>query len=555
MIDGMENSSDGRGIALHCDHHGVIIEVARDELGLGRQFRPGVAFAVAVGREGMAKALSLLQEIRTKGAAFGWELNVTGADEILRMHCAGIILDDMICVLGALTRTDLLTLYEDLSRINNEQLNALRFVLKEQADVAHRQSERDAGFYNEISKLNNELASLQRQLAKQNAELEQLNQQKNQLLGIAAHDLRSPLGVIMSYSEFLLEEAAPLLSDEHREFLSVIRSSSDFMRQLVDDLLDVSKIESGRLELNLELTDLGGLLGHVVSLNQVLAAPKNITLVWDRPNTLPKMPVDAIKLEQVLNNLITNAVKYSPTGSRVLISAHHSDESVEIRVQDSGPGIPANEQDKLFKAFGTTSTKSTDGEKSTGLGLMIARRIVEGHGGSIWVESEPGRGATFCFTLPIDAPPPGVQETEVLHIHAHSTDRGNGLLPLRILLADDIELNRRIMQRLLAQVGYEADEAVNGREVLTALARESYDLVLLDLHMPQMDGWEVARRIRMDENGPRPPWIVGVTASAQGSVRQECIDAGMDECVAKPLDLASLRRVLEAATASRNRMT
>lgn len=254
--------------------------------------------------------------------------------------------------------------------------------------------------YDEFSRLNNELATSQRELARRNAELGRLNEQKNQFLGIAAHDLRNPLEVILTYSQFLLDEASGRLEPEQVEFVEAIRSSSEFMLSLVENLLDLAQIEAGRLELDLATVDLGGLLERNVSLNRTLAQKKNIEVLLSCPPDLPALRIDAPKIEQVLNNLIGNAVKFSPRGSTVEVGAEDRGDGVVLRVRDQGPGVPADELDKLFRPFGRTRVQASGGEKSTGLGLAIVKKVVEGHGGKIQVESAPGEGTTFYVSLP-----------------------------------------------------------------------------------------------------------------------------------------------------------
>jgi signal transduction histidine kinase len=248
---------------------------------------------------------------------------------------------------------------------------------------------------------NNELSNLGRELQKRNAELVRLNDQKNQFLGMAAHDLRNPIGVILSYSECILDEAGDALSEEHRQFLTTISRSSHFMLTMLNDLLDVAKIESGRLELDLEQVDLNALIGQNVLLNRVLAAKKAIQIRFEPDGDLPPLMVDPGKIEQVLNNLISNAVKFSPAGAKVTVRTRLGENEVDVCVQDQGPGIPEAERRKLFQPFSRTSVRSTGGEKSIGLGLAIVQKIVQGHRGTIRVESGEGGGATFCFTLPL----------------------------------------------------------------------------------------------------------------------------------------------------------
>jgi signal transduction histidine kinase len=255
--------------------------------------------------------------------------------------------------------------------------------------------------YDELSHLNNELATTQRELAKKNAELARLNEQKNQFLGIAAHDLRNPLEVILTYSEFLLEDAAPVLGPEQTGLIHTIRSSSEFMLRLVEDLLDVTRIEAGRLELDLAPADLPAIVAANVRRNRVLAAKKGIEISLRSAGEIPPMSLDIAKIEQVLDNLIGNAVKFSPPGSPVEVRLDTEADQVVLAVRDQGPGIPADLLGKLFEPFTRAHVRGTGGEKGAGLGLAIVKRIVTGHGGEIRVESEPGHGATFQVCLPL----------------------------------------------------------------------------------------------------------------------------------------------------------
>ncbi len=238
--------------------------------------------------------------------------------------------------------------------------------------------------------------------AQKNAELVELNDVKNQLLGMAAHDLRNPLSVVSTASAYLLDDASLRLPEATRaDFLRRINSSSRFMLKLIDDLLDVAKIEAGRLDLELREEDLCGLIDDTLALNRMLADKKNIRLDFTPECGLSPLRFDRGKVEQVLNNLVSNALKFSAPGTAVMVKASRVNGSVVVSVRDQGQGIAAKELDRLFKPFGRTSARVTAGESSTGLGLAICRKIVEGHGGRIWAESELGKGSTFFFSLPV----------------------------------------------------------------------------------------------------------------------------------------------------------
>lgn len=238
--------------------------------------------------------------------------------------------------------------------------------------------------------------------------LRALNDQKNRFLGMAAHDLRNPIGGILGYSEMILEEEG--LDEEVKTLVTKIQSSSQFMLRLLNDLLDISQIESGKLDLNLQRTDLVRLVTQNVELNRIIAGKKNIKVELQHGPDVPELDIDGSKIEQVLSNLISNGIKYSFPNTTVTVTLERLPEEVLIRVQDQGQGIPAEELHKVFQEFQKTSVKSTAGEKSTGLGLAIVKKIVEGHRGRIGVESEVGKGSTFYVSLPL--PSEGADERQ-----------------------------------------------------------------------------------------------------------------------------------------------
>ena len=258
----------------------------------------------------------------------------------------------------------------------------------------------DLKIYEDLTALNNELVTAQRELARSNADLIRLNEQKNQLLGMAAHDLRNPLSAISLCSEYLLNDLLNLPSDQ-LEMLSTIKSSSEFMLRLIEDILDLSKIESIRVELRIERCDLANLAARHVATSRLIAARKKIHIDLEIGPELPSVEADPHKVEQVLENLLSNAIKFSPPDKTVTVTMLRMGAHVRIEVRDQGPGIPEGELGRLFKPFQRTSVKPTGGEKSSGLGLAIASKIVEAHGGEIGMESKVGVGSTFFINLPL----------------------------------------------------------------------------------------------------------------------------------------------------------
>ncbi|EIC19854.1 sensor histidine kinase [Thiorhodovibrio frisius] len=255
---------------------------------------------------------------------------------------------------------------------------------------------------NQILMLNRQLNALTRDLHQKNAELAHSNTLKNQFLGMAAHDLRNPLGGIMSYGEFLREEAAPILSSEHREFLDDILKASRTMLRIVEDFLDVSKIESGHLEINPEHVDFSRTLHRTLAMVRPKAARKGVPLQVDAHENLPMLHIDAGKIEQVLANLVSNAIEHSYPNAPVTIRTGLQDSLFHCAVIDQGVGIDAEHIPRLFNPFEKKISQKTGGEPSTGLGLIISKKVVEAHGGRISVTSEKGQGTTFAFVLPVN---------------------------------------------------------------------------------------------------------------------------------------------------------
>lgn len=248
------------------------------------------------------------------------------------------------------------------------------------------------------------LFSAQAELKQMNAQLEKINAEKNYYLGVAAHDLRGPLGHIKMFSEYLTDELKDKIDEEQKEYLSIINNSAEYLLRLVNNILDISKIEAGELKLHYQKVDIAEFLQDQLSLVNPMAQRKSIATSIEYKSTYNQAQFDPIHIAQVLNNLLTNAIKFSNEGSTTTVSVRDGDENdtLQICVHDQGLGIPADELPTIFNAFQKTSVKSTGGEKSTGLGLAIVKKIVEAHHGRIWCSSQVGKGTSFCFELPLN---------------------------------------------------------------------------------------------------------------------------------------------------------
>ncbi len=389
---------EAAAVALLCDPAGVVVRVLYDGLRACAQVTPGLAFADLVDSGSAEKARNFLGVVRGQGAAYGWELNLPVGDSVRLLHFAGSVTGEGLFIAGAATRSGLASIYEQLLCVCGVPAESPRRDAEAAAPL--RVLDGDSELYNDLARLNNELMTLQRELIKRAVELENLNDQKNEFVGVAAHDLRNPLQIIVGYGQLLLEETFGSLTPEQRKMISAISRNGDFMLRMITDLLFISQIEAGKLQLDLRPTDIVDLARKNVELNRLLAEQKRISLSLGHDENFPPMMLDAPKIEQVLNNLIQNAIKFSHPQTRIEVRLDRDERGVLLSVKDEGQGIPAGEMDRLFKPFERTSVRATGGEPSTGLGLAIVKRIVSGHRGEIWAESQVGVGSTFFVSLP-----------------------------------------------------------------------------------------------------------------------------------------------------------
>lgn len=386
--------------AILIDKEGVIKEIIKNEEGLIEGLETGKIFYDCVIEANREKARLFIETLDKTSVEFNWEINMRSKSGVTTYKFAGTKLENEYLILSAGNNVELKSIINEMMSINNDQTNMLRQLSKE-VSKSDKENKDESDLYDELSRLNNELVNIQRELQKKNHELSELNKLKNLFLGMAAHDLRNPLGIIISYSEFLSEEMEETLSEDHKEFLNIINRSSQFMLELIDNLLDVTAIESGNLKINFEEVNISNFIKDNIEKNQVLASKKKIKINYTDGVSGKELPIDASKITQVLNNLISNAIKYSYPESEILIETCIKDGYFEFRVKDKGKGIEEKNFDKIFRPFGKVSGSGTAGERSTGLGLTIVKNIVAGHGGRIWFESEIGKDSTFYFNIPV----------------------------------------------------------------------------------------------------------------------------------------------------------
>ncbi len=396
----MNEPVDIKGFALLCDNGGIVKSVLRDDFGIAINNPVGKLFSNLIDPDYRTQSLNFLLEIKQKKISIDYRLNFLINDTTHNFYFIGAALYDEVLIVAANNHKEAVDFTNHLQQINNEQANLIMDLLKKNIQANYTTEKETQQLYDEITKLNNDLVNLQRQLTRKIMELERLNELKNRFLRMAAHDLRNPLGVIMNFSEFLHEELKGEISDQHLTFLQNILNSSEFMLSLVEDLLDYSKIESGNIQLKFEEFDLVKQLQSIIENSNTISKRKQIEVKLNSDVDAVMIKADIHKILQIFHNLVDNAIKFSPEKSRIKVHLEEKNETVLVKVRDQGEGIKKEDQDKVFIPFTSITKKGTAGEKGTGLGMSIVKRIVDSHNGKIWLESESGKGTTFFVELP-----------------------------------------------------------------------------------------------------------------------------------------------------------
>ncbi len=388
-------------------------------------------------------------------------------------------------------------------------------------------------------------------------EAETANRAKSAFLATMSHEIRTPLNAVLGMAALLSDTP---LTDEQAEFVETIRTSGDALMAVINDVLDFSKIESGRLELDVRPLNIRACVRDTLELLAHRAHEQNLALEAFVADDVPVQVLgDGDRLRQVLINLVNNGIKFTEQGSvavRVNLqpAPGAADDKLHLHftVSDTGIGIAPDRMHQLFQSFSQLDVSTTRRYGGSGLGLAISRRLTELMGGRLWVESTLGQGSTFHFSIAVTAAG-----------EAGSSDNGTAPTPVlapigelcvtapcQILLVEDNIVNQKVAQRLLHRLGYRADIAANGREAIAALQNHAYNVLFMDLHMPEMDGLEATRIIRAQMPQARQPVIIAMTAAALLEDRQASIDAGMNAFITKPLRVEQLVEVLR--TVGRN---
>lgn len=364
---------------------------------------------------------------------------------------------------------------------------------------------------------------------------------KTRFLADVSHELRTPMNGVTGFANLLTKTE---LTEQQRQYIDIIRRSADDLLVVINDLLDLSRVESSQIQIRRLPCVVRECLDAVIALLEPTARERGLTLTRQVAADVPACVVgDPVRLRQVLINLVANAIKFTEAGSvEVLVSASPTSTSalsLRCEVKDTGSGLSVEEQRELFQAFRRLEA-SGDAAAGSGLGLAISKSLVELMGGAIGVESVPGQGSTFWFTIPVEELKEGA--------HRAQPDKSPIARPrggrAKVLVADDSPTNRKLMGFLLASAGIDAVEAEDGEQAVAMVGAGRFDLVLMDIRMPRLDGIEATRRIRAMDDERRHTPIVALTAHALPNEREEFILAGMDDCLTKPVVEAELWRVV-----------
>ena len=398
-----------------------------------------------------------------------------------------------------------------------------------------------------------ELEATRRQLTLARCEAEAAARAKSLFLASMSHEIRTPMNAVIGMTAIL---AGTPLDPEQKDCVTTIRTSGELLLTVINDILDFSKIESGKLSVEHAPFVVAACVANAVDLLDTPAHAKGLSL---RTIIDPSVPVavagDITRVRQILVNLLSNAVKFTERGEIIVRVERGPSPPDEVElifsVQDTGIGIPADRLDRLFQQFSQVDISTTRRYGGTGLGLAISKRLAELHGGHMWVQSEPGAGSRFFFSIraqPASAPEAPAPSADLGAFDPTFAQRH----PVEILVAEDNPVNQKVARRLLEKLGYTPEIVANGLEALVALRRRPFDVVLMDVEMPEMDGATATRALRAELPSASQPAVIAVSAHALDSDRTQSMECGLDHYITKPVRLDQLTSALAAAAGWRD---
>jgi len=396
-------------------------------------------------------------------------------------------------------------------------------------------------FISSISRDMTEITNTERALRHAKERAEEATRLKSEFLANMSHEIRTPMNGILGLTQLLL---ASELNEEQGATAKTIHLSAAALLKLLNDILDLSRIEAGRMELGMRAFRLSETIDATLSLIRPMAQQKGVSLVCSIAPGLPSMiEGDSIRVRQIILNYLDNAIKFTDSGSIELKVEQlgRNGQSIRLRmsVSDTGRGIPPEKVPTVFDKFTQVDSSNTRSYGGAGLGLSITKRLAEMMGGSVGVESTPGSGSTFWVEIPFLIASEAVPDTAEA---APVSERP--LAAPRVLVVEDNQVNRLVAERLLRKLGCTVELATNGRQALEKVTAHTFDVILMDVHMPEMDGLEATRLIRSTEHDRRCP-IIALTASAMEEDRDRCLSAGMDDFFVKPVQLEDFKRLIE----------